>query len=121
MATRDWTFSKEERKQFENEFAANHPDFHSYASSMCIFKRKRSLRCCNGEEKRYRVKLDLISLTDNKTGYHKVYWSVEYFINDEPFDNAKHTTRELMMMYDWVEERKARFESYGHEIVLWRY
>jgi len=25
------------------------------------------------------------------------------------------------MMYDWVEERKERFESHGTEIVLWRY
>lgn len=116
-----FTISKEDRDKFEREFASNHPNYSSHTHSMCIFKRKRSLRCCNGEEKKYRVNLDLFSLRDNDTNKHKVYWSIDYFINDEPFDNSKHTTRELMMMYDWVVERKERFESYGDEIVLWRY
>ena len=117
----DYYFSEEEYKKLKDEYAAKHPSFSCHSHSMCIFKRKRALRRNNYVEKKYRVNLDSISFQDNVTKKTTRYWNIGYFIDDEPFDHSKHSKQELDMMFEWVEKRKAHFESYGDEIILWRY
>ena len=117
----DYYLSAEDYQKIEKEYADKHPSFTHHSHSMCIFKRKRALRCNHGIEKKYRVNLDFIAFEDSVTKKRTAYWSVGYFVDDEPFDHYKHSKRELDMMFEWVETRKAHFESYGDEIILWRY